>query len=246
MYHGTTVRNPEARGCSARLSFSVRWFSNNWPETAALVIRDQGGKLLLRDDPGEGEAETTDMRLALPPGTAATRSLALALDARGVLLRPGEYGAEIEVSLWPRSPAKRAPLARQTFKVRFEIEATVRLSLPASAPGTTLSLGALRPGQRADLAVLVTSNAPYSLNVHSKNGWTLRRLEGSGRRDERASYRFFLDGDDAANDRGFAREYQRAQEGTRAHHFEVLTGQFEYLRHGRYQDIITVTMTALH
>jgi hypothetical protein len=93
---------------------------------------------------------------------------------------------------------------------------------------------------------LVTSNGPYSLSVHSQNGWTLRRLEGTGRPDERLSYRFLLDGDEAHSDPNFAREYERAPKGTRAHHFEVVTGPFEYLRHGRYQDLISVTVAARH
>jgi len=246
LYNILKLRNPESRGCSARLTFSVRSFSHNWPKTAALVIRDQSGRSLLEERPGEGGSERDNVRLTLSPDVAESWPMTFDLENSGPLLRPGQYAAELEISLWPSGQGQGTAFDHQDLTLRFEIESSVRLAIAESAPGTTVSLGELQPGKRQGLALLVTSNAPYSFSVSSQNDWTLRRLGGTGRLDERVPYRLTLDGFEAGSDPDFAKDYERVAEGTRAHNLEITTGAFEYIRHGRYEDIITLLVGARH
>lgn len=239
-----TLRNTTSRSCSAQVSFRVRDFSSNWPIEADLIIRDAAGRLLLRTKPGDSLMQGDPVPLSLPPSETAALQLDIKLEHAGTLLRSGSYQAAIDVMPSPAKPVASDPSSIRSFSASFEIQPSVRIALSQDTLGTTISLGQLRPGRRQSFGVLVTATDTYSLSVRSRNQWRLERINGSQAPDERVPYHFIVDGERASEATAFQTMHARLPQGTRGHSFEVVTGDFGVLRHGKYQDVITVTIAA--
>jgi len=244
LHQTITLRNTLERTCSAQVSVRVRDFSSNWPIEADLIIRDAAGRLLLRANPSDSIRRGDPFPLTLPPSETAALQLNIKLEHAGTLLRSGSYQAAIEVMPSPAKPVASDPSLIRSFSASFEIQPSVRIALSQDTLGTTISLGQLRPGQRQSFGVLVTATDAYSLSVRSHNQWRLERINGSQAPDERVPYHFIVDGERASEATAFQAMHARLPQGTRGHSFEVVTGDFGVVRHGKYQDVITVTIAA--
>jgi len=239
-----TLRNPHARACSGYLTMKLDNVSDNWPSEAELVVRGEDGATLLRANVGTLAAVKTKIRKTLPPETSESLPISFSMTHSGPLLRSGVYRAAINVSLWANQPHQGMPIDEQSFKVSFAIEPSVRIALPAAAANASVPLGALSPGLSKSFSLLVTSTNPYSVTVTSQNGWILRRINGTDTLEEQVPYHFAIDGAQAIDTPTLTAEYGRAPAGTRPHNFKIVTGQFEFIHHGQYRDVLTVTVSA--
>jgi len=239
-----TLSNALSRPCRAQVILRAVAFSANWPDEASLIIRDAAGRLLLRATPGDPPEFGEPRPLSVPPADDTTLALDIRLENPGALLRAGTYQAAIELIPSPAGPVSADPDSVHRFTAGFEIRSSVRIALSQDTPRTRIALGELHPGLRKRFGVLVTATNAYSLSVRSQNDWHLERLNGSQATDERAPYQFLVDGQTASGDSGFETIHARIPQGTRGHAFEVITGEFGVLRHGKYQDVITVTIAA--
>jgi len=244
LQHTITLRNALSQPCSAQVILRATGFSANWPDEASLVIRDAAGRLLLRTKPGDAPQFGKPRPLTVPPGDQAALPLDIRLENTGALLRAGTYRSAIEFIPAPAGPVSADPDSVHSFTAGFEIRSSVRIALSQDTAGTTIALGELHPGLRKRFGVLVTATDAYSLSVRSQNHWRLERLNGSQSPDERVPYQFMVDGQSASGDAPFQTMHARMPQGTRGHAFEVITGEFGVLRHGKYQDVITVTIAA--
>jgi len=239
-----TLGNKMSRPCRAQVVLRAAGFSANWPDEASLVVRDAAGRLLLHTKPGD-TLEFGDPRpLTVAPAEKVALPLDIRLENTGALLRAGTYQAAIELIPSPTGPVSADPDAVHRFIAGFEIRSSVRIALSQDTAGTTIALGELHPGRRERFGVLVTATDAYSLSVRSQNHWRLERLNGSNYPDEQVPYQFIVDGQSASGKTAFQAIHERIPQGTRGHAFEVITGDFDVLRHGKYRDVITVTIAA--
>jgi spore coat protein U-like protein len=222
----------ELRGPAGALVYSIREDSAN------------GITLANTDRP----AANGTLKASLSDRDAVAFPLVLRLPAEQTV-PAGQYNDTVTAYLYDLSNLRQ--LDRRTFTPSVRVDARADVSVSASTPGfdiastfTTLDLGELRTGERAQAFVTVRSTSDYELSLASDNGARLRR-EGGG---ETIDYQASLDGSSVQLTKT-ARTVERGRGPTardgRSYRLEVRIGSVDRKRAGTYSDRIRIRVEPL-
>lgn len=242
--HRLGLRNGQDTECIARLSFRLERFSQNWGPDTFLVVRNAAGEELLRVKPGSPHDDSAKITRTVPPDSTETHDLRIFMETSGEFLQDGKFEALLNIRLWAEDRAIGQPVADHGVRLQFHAQPSVRIALSEQTPDRTVSLGKLMPGASETFGIIVTSTGAYTMTVSSKNDWKLRRTGNLKSSHDAVPYHISVNGEPAPVGQAFTTHNETDHTGTQAHTFEARVGEFDFVRHGTYRDIVTVTVSA--
>lgn len=155
----------------------------------------------------------------------------------GQLPLPGRYSATVRVAASPGPSSSSTVNDGTPLEVVVEVKPMVGL---AAGSGTSLELGAIRPGGSADRPVTFQaySNTPYEIQLLSDNDWKLQR----GRSTNGAiGYSPEMTGLGPA----YSGQFQPSTGPYQRHDLNVRVGEFQRAGAGIYADWVTIRIRPL-
>ncbi|MEQ1811005.1 MAG: hypothetical protein ABL889_13820 [Terricaulis sp.] len=203
-----------------------------------------GGRRVLRGAGGELEYRLTTRESGLADrlgGQGTVQSpLRIAIeDLR--LVPPGRYEGEVEARLF--SLAGGLLDGPVLIHIRANVLPRAQANLAGANAGASyarVDLGTLQSGERARLMLQVRSNTQVTVQLTSQNGSELR-LEGAPSAPS-IPYELAFDGEANVAGQGFVRSPRLSQAGE-YYPIEIVVGPVRGVFAGRYNDIVTVTVT---
>ncbi len=157
------------------------------------------------------------------------------------LMPPGQYDGEVEARLF--SGAGELLDGPVLIQIRANVLPRAQANLAGANARTSyahVDFGTLQSGERARLMLQVRSNTQVTVQLTSQNGSELRLADAPGA--PAIPYELAFDGEANAAGQGFLRSPRLSQAGE-YYPIEIVVGPVTGVFAGRYNDIVTVTVT---
>ena len=241
------IGNIGAVPCSYGLLFRSRAAQPMLGTTLAYGLIGASGASLLTSAPA-GMAPLARLTSPLPPSATGLSEFQLTI-ARGQYAAPGTYRDVIDLELYALDGGGRASgpaLDTATLAVSVTVQRVLSVNIRGGGLATTLSFGALSQGQQRSVAIEARSNESYRLDVTSDHRGALALTPAVPGREWSVPYAVTFGGQtlDLSGKASLLSLPPTRPESDASHPLTVTIGDVGQKRAGRYEDVITVEITA--